>query len=167
MKSSSTSSIELLHVGHIARAHGLRGQVVVELVTNRRERIEPGAALADPTGRVFEVVGSFPTGTVGGKPRWVVTFAGIDSREQAEALRGTELRADALEDPGGLWVPELLGATGVDRQGKHLGTVAAVEANPASDLLVLEGVGLVPLRFVVEHTPGRLVVEVPDGLFDL
>ncbi len=49
-----------------------------------------------------------------------------------------------------------------------LGTVESVEANPASDLLVLDGGALIPLRFVVEHEPGvRVTVEVPDGLLDL
>ena len=42
-----------------------------------------------------------------------------------------------------------------------LGVVEAVEANPASDLLVLDGGRLVPLRFVVEHTRGaRIIVDV-------
>ena len=45
--------------------------------------------------------------------------------------------------------------------------MAAVEANPASDLLVLAGGGLVPLRFVVDHQAGvRVAVDVPDGLLD-
>ena len=44
--------------------------------------------------------------------------------------------------------------------------VEAVEANPASDLLVLDGERLVPLRFVVAHAPGVVTVDVPDGLFD-
>ena len=50
--------------------------------------------------------------------------------------------------------------------GRSLGHVTAVEANPASDLLVLEGGGLVPLRFVVDHGPDRVVVDVPDGLLE-
>ncbi len=44
----------------------------------------------------------------------------------------------------------------------------SVEANPASDLLVLDGGGLIPLRFVVGSSPGeRVTVDVPDGLLDL
>ena len=43
-----------------------------------------------------------------------------------------------------------------------------MEANPASDLLVLDGGALIPLRFVVGTEPGvRVIVEVPDGLLDL
>ena len=40
-------------------------------------------------------------------------------------------------------------------------------ANPASDLIVLDGGGLVPMRFVVEHGPGSVTVDIPDGLLDL
>ena len=46
-----------------------------------------------------------------------------------------------------------------------LGTVIAVEANPASDLLVLDGDRLIPLVFVVSHAPGLVVVDPPDGLW--
>ena len=44
--------------------------------------------------------------------------------------------------------------------------VLAVEANPAHDLLVLEGGGLVPMVFVVEHEGDRVVIDPPDGLLD-
>ncbi len=55
-----------------------------------------------------------------------------------------------------------------DTAGTELGTVVSVEANPASDLLVLDGGGLIPLRFVVESVPGtRITVDLPDGLLDL
>jgi len=39
-----------------------------------------------------------------------------------------------------------------------------VEANPAHDLLVLDGGGLVPMVFVVEHAEGRVVIDPPEGL---
>jgi 16S rRNA processing protein RimM len=97
-----------------------------------------------------------------------VQFDGVEGRTAAEALRGLELEAEPLEVPGVLWVHELVGATVRDATGTELGRVAAVEANPASDLLVLQGGGLIPLRFVVGNDPGvRVTVEVPDGLLDL
>jgi ribosomal 30S subunit maturation factor RimM len=65
-------------------------------------------------------------------------------------------------------VHELIGALVRDQAGTELGTVGAVEANPASDLLVLEGGGLIPLRFVTERdeVSGTLVVDIPEGLLD-
>ena len=97
----------------------------------------------------------------------MVRFAGVSSREQAEALAGTALRAEPVASPDGLFVHELIGAEVVEAAGQSRGTVVAVEANPASDLLVLDSGALVPLRFVVGSEPGRLTVEVPPGLFEL
>jgi 16S rRNA processing protein RimM len=97
-----------------------------------------------------------------------VTFHGVNSIDEADALRATELFAPPLEDPDALWVHDLIGARVEDTTGTELGTVEGVEANPASDLLVLEGGVLIPLRFVVDSEPGvRVTVDVPDGLFDL
>jgi 16S rRNA processing protein RimM len=156
-----------LEVGHIARAHGLNGQVVVELVTNRTERVAPGSVLSDPTGRSFQVVSSAPHGHVGGRERWVVAFGGVVTREGAEALRGTVLTGDPIVDADALWVHDLIGASLVDPDGAPLGTVVSVQSNPASDLLVTATGALVPLRFVSAHEPGRLTIDAPPGLFDL
>lgn len=144
----------------MVKPHGLRGEVVVELVTNRTERLAPGTELATDSGSLL-VLRSSPF-----QHRWIVAFAGVGDRDGAETLRGVTLRADALDDPGELWVHELVGAQAVDTAGASLGTVVAVEANPASDLLVLDGGGLVPLRFVVSSAPGRVVVDPPAGLLD-
>jgi 16S rRNA processing protein RimM len=100
--------------------------------------------------------------------RYIVSLEGIRGIDQAEALRDTVLLALPLDDPDALWVHELIGARVVDITGRELGTVEGVQANPASDLLVLDGGALVPLRFVVANQPGEQVtVDVPDGLLDL
>lgn len=147
----------------MARAHGLNGEVVVDLSTTRTERLAAGSVLTRAGGGHLEVERASPH-----LGRWIVAFAGVRDREAAEALRGEVLLAEPLEaEDGELWVHELIGATVVDTHGRDLGRVEAVEANPASDLLVLEGGGLVPLRFVVDREPGRLTVDVPAGLLDL
>ncbi len=97
-----------------------------------------------------------------------MSFVGIEDRSGAEALAGTVLRAEPLDDPDAMWVHELIGCEVVDDTGVARGRVEAVQENPASDLLVLEDGSLVPLRFVVKGPDeGRIVVEVPEGLFDL
>ncbi len=96
----------------------------------------------------------------------MVAFAGVDDRNAAEGLRGLVLRAEPLEEEGALWVHELIGAEVVGVDGRSHGLVEAVEANPASDLLVLSGERLVPLVFVVDHQPGRVVIDPPAGLLD-
>jgi 16S rRNA processing protein RimM len=84
----------------------------------------------------------------------------------ADRLHGLTLRAPAVTDPDVLFVHDLIGSTVVDQDGGAHGRVVSIEANPASDLLVLEGGGLVPMRFVIAHGQGWIRVEVPTGLFE-
>jgi 16S rRNA processing protein RimM len=156
---------DLLEVGSIVKPHGLRGEVVVALVTNRSERVVTGSTLQSPAGPM--VVRHARPFAATGDGRWIVQFDGVTDREGAEGLRGTVLRAPPLDDPDALWAHELVGAEVVDVSGELLGRVDAVESNPASDLLVLEDGGLIPLRFVTEHRDGRVTVDIPPGLLDL
>jgi 16S rRNA processing protein RimM len=150
-------------VGAIVKPHGLRGDVIVTLSTNREERIERGARLTTGEGRELEVARSSPHGG-----RYIVTFEGVSGIDDAETLRGTSLFGLPLDDPHALWVHDLIGSQVQDAGGALLGTVEAVQANPASDLLVLGDGTLVPLGFVIRSEPGvRVVVDLPDGLLDL
>ena len=159
----AASSARLLEVGRIVKPHGLRGEVIVSLTSNRTERVEPGSELTAESGRRLKVATSSPHGK-----RFVVSLEGVDTLEGAESLRDTLLQAAPMDDPDVLWVHDLIGARVRDRAGQELGTVVAVQANPASDLLVLSGGALVPLRFVVSTIPGsEVTVELPDGLLDL
>jgi 16S rRNA processing protein RimM len=159
----------LLEVGRVVRPHGLRGEVVVELVTSLPERLAPGSTLARPDGGALVVDSAQLVpgrqGPLGG--RWLVRFAGVDDRSASEALSGAVLLAEPVEGADGLWVHELIGARVVELSGRPRGTVVSVEANPASDLLVLDSGALVPLRFVVSSAAGEVVVDVPEGLFEL
>ena len=155
----------MLEVGRVVKPHGLKGEVVVELITTRSERVAPGSVLAAGAGRL-EVERSRPFETTG-SGRWIVAFAGVDDRAAADALRGTVLMAEPIDDPDGLWVHQLIGAEVVDPAGAVVGTVRAVEANPASDLLVLDTGALIPLHFVVGQRPGQVLVDLPAGLLDL
>lgn len=157
-----TGPPKLLEVGRIVRAHGLRGQVVVALVTNRTERVEPGSVLYTEAGPL-EVVAS----TGQGQDRWLVKFAGVDDRNAAEALGHPVLRAIPPPSDGTLWVHELVGSEVFELDGTRRGRVTDVQANPASDLLVLDTGALVPLRFVVEHGGRRVRIDAPPGLFEL
>ena len=130
-------------------------------MTNRSERVAPGAHLliAD---RWWEVAASRAK-----NHRWLVKLVGIEDRDGAEALRGQLVLGEALDDADVLWVHDLIGCSVIDGSGTERGVVEAVQANPAADLLVLDTGPLVPLTFVVEAVDGRIVVDGPDGLFDL
>jgi len=157
----------VLEVGRIGRPHGLRGEVAVFLSTDRMERAQPGAVLiaraASGDERELVIAQSRRH-----QERWLVRFEGVDDRHAAAALTGSVLYAAALESEGDeLWVHELIGATVVDASGREIGSVVAIEANPAHDILVLDGGALVPSPFVVAVEGGRVRVDVPEGLLEL
>ncbi|MEY2474666.1 MAG: rRNA processing protein RimM [Actinomycetota bacterium] len=153
----------MLLVGRVDKPHGLRGEVVVSLTTNRDERVAPGARLYldNEDGRELVVLTSIPF-----MHRWIVAFDGVFDRNASDAIAHRDLYAEPLDDPDALWVHELVGKRVVDQHDVDRGPVVAVEANPASDLLVLESGALVPMTFVTETREELVVVDVPDGLFD-
>ena len=68
----------------------------------------------------------------------------------------------------GLSTQEMVSLIGIAAASRErVRRVVAVEANPAHDLLVLDGGALVPMVFVVSAGPGAVVVDPPEGLFDL
>lgn len=146
----------------MVKAHGIRGEVIVDLVSNRPDvRLAPGSVLSSDRGDL-EVLTATPH-----QGRWIVAFDGILDRNTAETLRGTVLSAEPLAgEDDALWVHELIGSEVVDTAGRSYGPVEAVESNPASDLLVLSGERLVPLVFVTSKLPGRVVIDPPAGLLD-
>jgi len=155
-----------LEIGRIGGAHGVRGEVNVSFVTNRLERAAPGAVMR-AGDRMLVVESARPH-----QHHWLIRFEGIDDRRTAETLRGAVLTASPLEGDdtlatGEFWIHELIGSHVVDAAGGALGTVVAVEANPAHDLLVLDNGALVPMTFVLERRDDAIVVDVPEGLFDV
>lgn len=155
----------LLEVGRIVKAHGIRGEVIVEVLSNRPGRFAPGSVLVGAGVREFLVLRSQ---SHGGASRLIVAFDGVETRSAAEQLRDTVLSGEPVDgDDSELWVHDLVGAGVFDLGGVAIGTVVAVEANPASDLLVLDGGALIPLVFVRESSPSRIVVDLPAGLLDL
>jgi 16S rRNA processing protein RimM len=151
-----------LEVGTIAKAHGLKGEVIVRLTSDRRERLSPGSVLVTRKGPLT-VVSASPF-----QDRWRVRFDGYEDRTAAESLHGLVLLADAL--PAGtddeMWVHELIGAEVVGVDGTAYGTIAEIEPNPAADLLVLSDGRLVPAVFVASFAEGRVVIDPPAGLLD-
>ena len=151
-----------LAVGRVDRPHGLHGELIVSLTTNRLERVAPGARLYTVDNRTLTIESSKPH-----HDRFIVRFVGVDDRATIEQLHGTALFADAIEDPDELWVHDLVDAIVVDQLGIERGRVVEVAVNPASDLLVLDTGALVPVRFVTGVEPNlRVSINGPEGLFD-
>jgi 16S rRNA processing protein RimM len=151
-----------LEVGRIVKAHGLRGQVLVDLSSDRVERLAAGNTLLSDRGPLVVVASA-----VHQKTRFIVTFDRITTREEAEHWRGVVLLAPRIEDASVIWIDQLFGAEVVDITGVRRGVVVDVEANPASDLMVLDTGALVPLTFVVAVEANRRVeIDPPEGLFE-
>lgn len=166
---------ELVEVGRIVKPHGIRGEVVVEPLTDRPERFVAGQVVHAGRRRLV-VEASRPH-----QGRLLVAFAEVDDRTLAERLRGHVLRAEpAADDLEVFLVSELVGVPVVDEDGTHLGTVrASVELPSAAayDLLEVErddgATWLLPAveEYVAVEVEGdavaRLVlVEPPDGLVE-
>ncbi|HEY8094001.1 MAG TPA: hypothetical protein VID93_09450, partial [Acidimicrobiales bacterium] len=93
----------------MAKAHGLRGEVVVSLVSDYPEvRLAPGSHLwAADRELVVEAARAH-------QDRWLVQFAGVLDRTGAEQLAGRTLTAEPIDDPEALWVHELVGSRVVE-----------------------------------------------------
>lgn len=162
----------LLTVARIGRAHGLRGEVALDLRTDAPdERLAPGSVLTTdrPDGAPLTV-----RSTRVQQGRWYVTFAEVGDRTSAEALRGVALLTEEdASDEDDAWYPhELAGLRAEHVDGRLLGQVVGLEHLPAHDVLVLrENDGartLVPfvraIVPVVDVAGGRVVLDPPGGL---
>ncbi len=176
----------LVAVGRIGKAHGLRGEVGVEAWTDDpEERFAPGVVLSTAREGVRTTPGA-PLRVISSRQhagRWLVAFEGVFDRTGAEALRGTRLLLPAsarpvIDDPDEFYDTDLVGLVARTEDGTVLGTVSDVVHGPAGDYLVVDvpvdgstREQLVP--FVSQIVPtvdlagGEVVIDAPDGLFEL
>jgi 16S rRNA processing protein RimM len=157
-----------LEIGRVVKPHGLSGEVVVKFTSNRPERTVVGATFeVAPGDQSAPIPSSLQITSIREFNRaHLVRFSGVEGVEAAESLRGVVLTAEALEDPDVFFVHDLIGCEVFDVSGTRKGRVTGVEANPASDLLVIDERTYLPMRFVVEAATGRVVVDAPDGIFE-
>jgi len=166
-----------LVVGRIGRAHGIKGEVSVEVRTDEPElRLAPGAVLAtDPAsaGPLTIATGRVHSG------RLMLRFEGVTDRNGAEALRGTLLIAEVdpeerPEDPEEFYDHQLVDLDVVTVDGREVGRISEISHLPYHDLLVVRrpGGGEVLVPFVTEIVPEidldeqRAVIDPPPGLLD-
>ncbi len=154
-------------VARIGRPHGLRGEVTVQLHTDApEERLRVGVSLDTQPGEVGPLVIESVRVHQG---RYLIGFAGVLSRNDAERLRNTKvyfvvqdkpaqdprsagadsnvvdssLRTDSAEGhpEAGFYEDELIGMQVVSPAGDILGTVAGLHTRPAQDLLEISQSG--------------------------
>ena len=154
----------------IIGAQGLRGAVKVKLFTETPESLSRYGVLKDRHGKRFEVTALRPAKD----GEAVISFSGVDDRDAAEALKGTELfiARDQLPATGEeeFYHADLIGLEAQDGEGRFLGKVAAIHNYGASDVMEIarpDGDSVL-LAFTRETVPvidiggGRVVVAVPE-----
>jgi 16S rRNA processing protein RimM len=166
-----------LVVGRIGRAHGIKGEVTVEVRTDEPElRLGPGAVLAtDPAsaGPLTIATGRVHSG------RLLLRFEGVKERNAAEALRNVLLIADVdpeelPEDPEEFYDHQLMDLDVVTVDGIEVGRITEITHLPYQDLLIVERPdgSEVMIPFVEEIVPEidleeqRAIIAPPPGLLD-
>ena len=166
---------DLLVVGRVARAHGNKGQVIVNPETDfADDRFQPGRVVLVGDGATPRTITSarFQQG------RPIIGLEGIDSMDDADRLAGAELKMhtrDLAALPEGTYYRhELVGCEVQDTDHRLIGVVASVEGPMERSRLVIDaphGEVLIPLvpEICVEVTPAekKIRVKAPEGLIEL
>lgn len=168
---------DMVLVGIVARTHGNRGEVIVNLHTDFAEaRFRPGATLmAQRVGETPQPIALTSVRFHQGRP--ILGLAGIDSISAAEGFAGAELRIPATAQaplPEGFYYHhQLEGCEVVTADGQTVGQVARVEGGQAQSRLVVRsgrGEVLIPLAVEicrVDVSARRIIVTPPEGLLEV
>ena len=170
-------------VGRVRRAHGIHGELVIEPLTDAPDavfapgrRVFAGTVDGDPAPNNRELVVEESRPFKGGG--WIVAFAGLVDRNEAELWRQRYLLAPPEElDPIGddeVYVHDLLGMAVVHNASlAHIGEVTDVYEVPQGLMLDVKranGSVLIPFRpeviTRVDHAERRLLIDPPEGLLD-
>lgn len=154
----------------IGRAHGLRGEVIIDVRTDRPEHaLAPGCQLATETGTLTV------TRAREYKGRLYLTFQEITTREAAEAARGLKLYVEPAAEENAWYENDLLGLTAQTPSGQKIGTITRLETGTAQDLLAVkldDGGREVLIPFVEAIVPsidlenGTITIDAPPGLLE-
>ena len=153
----------------VGPAHGLRGEVILDVRSDDPEVLAPGASL--------EIAGRGAALTVRSvrvdKERVLASFEECASREDAEALRGARLLVEEHEEEDAWYPHQLKGLAARTPGGEDLGTVTGLTPGAAQDLLLVKTpAGTVMVPFVTQLVPtvdvegGVVIIDAPPGLFD-
>ncbi|MFG2627252.1 ribosome maturation factor RimM [Streptomyces sp. NPDC048473] len=166
-----------LVVARIGRAHGIKGEVTVEVRTDEPElRLAPGAVLATEPATAGPL--TIETGRVH-SGRLLLRFEGVRDRTAAEALRNTLLisevdPAELPEDPEEFYDHQLMDLDVVLADGTEIGRITEITHLPSQDLFIVERPdgSEVMIPFVeeivteIDLDEQRAVITPPPGLID-
>ena len=175
MSDGSEKSARLC-LGHVTGAHGVKGEVRIRTYTQDPESIAAYGPLEDEAGtRRFTLIRARAA-----KEGAVARIEGIDTREEAEALKGTGLHVARAALPekaeeNSWYQADLVGLVAINADGAALGQVVAVQNYGAGDLLELRpatGGNTVLVPFTEAIVPeidiqaGWMLMLPPEGVFE-
>ena len=156
-----------IEIGGIARAHGIRGEVVVHTH-------DPDSQILGDVESIF--IGDVAyrvTGARGTHRGWLLVLEGVQTRNDAELLQGkpVTIERDQLDlDEGDVLLDDMIGCKVVLVDGTPWGVVAAVDLGPQDLLVIHDGEieRLLPMvdQFLksVDIAAGVVTVDPPEGL---
>jgi 16S rRNA processing protein RimM len=167
---------EMALVGRIARAHGIRGQVIVNPETDfPDQRFQEGAEVfVQRNGQVEPLT---ITTARFHKDRPVIGLEGIETMNEAATLAGLELRVPierlAALPADTFYRHDLIGCRVETRDGRTVGIVRDVEGTMAGSRLVVDGISgevliplVAPICTEIDPAGKRIVVDPPVGLIE-
>lgn len=159
----------LMTAGIIGPAHGLRGEVMIDVRSDDPQLWEPGARMLLNEDEHTLTIRSVRTH----KGRLLVSFEGVNSRDGAQSLRGGRLLVEEHSEDDAWYPHELKGAQVYTPESEILGEVVGLRFGAAQDHLVVKterGSVLVPFVHAivpkVDASSRRITVDPPPGLFD-
>jgi 16S rRNA processing protein RimM len=170
-----------LVVGRVAKAHGVSGELVVDVRTDDPDlRFAPGTTLRGRASRGGGERTYIVESVRDHSGRLLVRLGGVGDRNTADALRGTLFLVDTtelppIEDPDEFYDHQLEGLRVVTVAGLEVGKVAEVLHTAAAELLAVrpEEGGEVLVPFVsaivtsVSLADRTIEIDPPDGLLEL
>jgi 16S rRNA processing protein RimM len=162
-----------LAVGKVTRAHGLRGEIVVAVLTEFPGRFAETELVY--LGNEFEAEAYRLESYRWHKHTILLKLAGVADRTQAEQLRGQLVQVpveEAMPLPeGSFYLYQLLGLQVITTEGETLGPIVNILETGANDVYVVERQGeelLLPaIAEVVQSVDlakGQMIVKLIDGL---
>jgi len=136
--SPATGEPEFLAVGTLLRAHGVKGDIVMSVLTDFPERLRPGKMVYVGEDRqAFQITNARPHGKT-----LIIKFKGIDDREQAIFYRSQVVYVRTENVPrlpsGEYYFHQLLGLSVINEQGVVLGTLDSILETRANDVYIIK-----------------------------
>lgn len=162
----------------VLKPHGVRGEVLVE------SYLEGNISFTDIREIILRPPKASPeklkllSARISAKG-WLLKIEGIESREEAEKMRGAEIEIERsllpATEEGEYYRHDLIGSEVVTVQGESVGVVKGVFPRAPQDLLVvLSGKGeeklipaVAPIIVEINLEAGKIVIDPPDGLLEL